>query len=524
MCCLVAARRSLIAAPLAQVARAAGAATVRAELALDRHAADRSGGADRAGCPTACATSSARTRGRPSACRCGWPSTSARSRRSPISAGSRTSSSTWRSTAPRTSSRASWSRSSSRSARASARTSTPRRRSTRPSTCSTCPTDRAGYVDRGLLVLHDFAAGMSLLPAEVEKERGVVLEEWRGRLGAGSRLTDKQLPVIFQGSRYAERLPIGTPEVLKSAPRERLLAFYQKWYRPDQMAVVVVGDIDPAEAEAARAEALRRHSGGEGRRPPPSTAACRRTRRRCISMVDRSGSAGLVGVGRRSRARPKHDDTVGGLSRDAGAAAGDADAEPAAARDRAAAERAVPRRRRRARAALAARSSCSRSKRAVPEGGSPQGLEALMVEAGACSSSASATRSSIAPGGAAGRLRARLQRARHHRRARATPNEYVRALPRAGADSRDRVRIPDRVDLSADGHRSRKWRRSPRNLITDENRVVLGVAPEKKDVPVPTETALRAAMARAERGAGGGVGRRDRGSRRWSRSRRRPAR
>src|SRR6187402_2261514 len=111
------------------------------------------------------------------------------------------------------------------------------------------PTDRPGYVDRGLTVLQDFAAGISFLPAEVEKERGVVLEEWRGRLGAGSRLTDKQLPVIFQGSRYAERLPIGLPEILKSAPREKLVAFYQKWYRPDQMAVVVVGDIAVADAE-----------------------------------------------------------------------------------------------------------------------------------------------------------------------------------------------------------------------------------------------------------------------------------
>ena len=77
----------------------------------------------------------------------------------------------------------------------------------------------------------------------------MVLEEWRGRLGAGSRITDKQLPVLLQGSRYAERLPIGTPEVIKGAPRERLLAFYKKWYRPDAMAVIVVGDIDPAEAE-----------------------------------------------------------------------------------------------------------------------------------------------------------------------------------------------------------------------------------------------------------------------------------
>ena len=111
------------------------------------------------------------------------------------------------------------------------------------------PTDRPGYVDRGLLALRDFAAGMQLLPEEIEKERGVVIEEWRGRLGAGSRLTDKQLPVLLAKSRYAERLPIGTPEVLKSFPRQRLLDFYRKWYRPDQMALVVVGDVDPAELQ-----------------------------------------------------------------------------------------------------------------------------------------------------------------------------------------------------------------------------------------------------------------------------------
>ena len=117
------------------------------------------------------------------------------------------------------------------------------------------PTDRDGYVDRGLLALRDFAAGILLLPAEVDKERGVVLEEWRGRLGASSRLTDQQLPVLLRGSRYADRLPIGTPEIIQNAPVERLRAFYETWYRPDQMAVVVVGDVAPAEAEAL----VRRH-------------------------------------------------------------------------------------------------------------------------------------------------------------------------------------------------------------------------------------------------------------------------
>ena len=144
------------------------------------------------------------------------------------------------------------------------------------------PTDKPGYVDRGLLALHDFAAGMSLLPEEIEKERGVVIEEWRGRLGAGSRLTDKQLPVLLAKSRYAERLPIGTPEILKSFPRQRLLDFYRKWYRPDQMAVVVVGDIDPADAQKmVRAAFRRRFPRVEDAARDASIAPCRRTRRRC---------------------------------------------------------------------------------------------------------------------------------------------------------------------------------------------------------------------------------------------------
>jgi zinc protease len=112
------------------------------------------------------------------------------------------------------------------------------------------PTDREGLVETGMQALADFAGGITLDPKEVEKERGVVIEEWRGGLGAGSRLRDQQIPVLFHGSRYAERLPIGSPDVLKSAPPERLRAFYEKWYRPDRMAVVAVGDIDVAEMEA----------------------------------------------------------------------------------------------------------------------------------------------------------------------------------------------------------------------------------------------------------------------------------
>jgi zinc protease len=87
-------------------------------------------------------------------------------------------------------------------------------------------------------------------PGEVEKERGVVLEEWRLGRGASMRLFDKQAPVLFFGSKYAERITIGKPDIIKNAPRDALVRFYKDWYRPDLMAVIAVGDFVPDEMEA----------------------------------------------------------------------------------------------------------------------------------------------------------------------------------------------------------------------------------------------------------------------------------
>ena len=116
------------------------------------------------------------------------------------------------------------------------------------------PTDKEGLVDKGLLALSDFAGGMTLDPAEIDKERGVVIEEWRLRLGAQWRILEKQAPVLYHQSRYAERLPIGTPEILRTFPAQRIKDFYETWYRPDRMAVVVVGDIDQKTIVATVAE------------------------------------------------------------------------------------------------------------------------------------------------------------------------------------------------------------------------------------------------------------------------------
>ncbi|HWP70649.1 MAG TPA: insulinase family protein [Gemmatimonadaceae bacterium] len=112
------------------------------------------------------------------------------------------------------------------------------------------PTDKPGLVERSMDVLEDWAGGALFDSTEVVKERGVVLEEWRSGLGAGARIRDQQFPVLFKGSRYAVRLPIGDTTILKTANPGPLKRFYRDWYRPDLMAVVAVGDYDPAKLEA----------------------------------------------------------------------------------------------------------------------------------------------------------------------------------------------------------------------------------------------------------------------------------
>ena len=108
----------------------------------------------------------------------------------------------------------------------------------------TVPTDDLEILNKAMLVLSDQAGRVSFDPEEVEKERGVVLEEWRRSRGAGMRIVNKQLPVMFEGSKYAERLPIGTETSIQTTPVENLVRFYKDWYRPDLMAVAAVGDFD----------------------------------------------------------------------------------------------------------------------------------------------------------------------------------------------------------------------------------------------------------------------------------------
>jgi zinc protease len=112
------------------------------------------------------------------------------------------------------------------------------------------PTDKPENLEKGFLVLEDWASGVLFDKKEIESERGVVLEEERRGKGADERMNKVALPHILQGSRYADRLPIGKTEILKTFNAETIKRFYSDWYRPELMAVVVVGDIDPSVAEA----------------------------------------------------------------------------------------------------------------------------------------------------------------------------------------------------------------------------------------------------------------------------------
>ncbi len=111
------------------------------------------------------------------------------------------------------------------------------------------PTDKQEVMLKGLDILRDWAGDVTFDPVEVDKERPVVLEEWRLGRGGAARIRDKQFPILFAGSRYGERLPIGVPEIIKTAPRDTLYRFYKDWYQPQNMAVIAVGEFDAKQME-----------------------------------------------------------------------------------------------------------------------------------------------------------------------------------------------------------------------------------------------------------------------------------
>lgn len=114
---------------------------------------------------------------------------------------------------------------------------------------SDVPVIRDGIIDSCLLILHDWANDLTLDPKEIDNERGVIHEEWRSGQGAMMRMYEKTFPIMYAGSKYGHRLPIGTIEVIDNFPHQALRDYYEKWYRPDQQGIIVVGDVDVDKVE-----------------------------------------------------------------------------------------------------------------------------------------------------------------------------------------------------------------------------------------------------------------------------------
>lgn len=115
---------------------------------------------------------------------------------------------------------------------------------------SNVPTDRQSALDSCMLILHDWANALTLDPKEIDKERGVIHDEWRLRTSASSRMFERNLPKLYPGSKYGVRYPIGLMSVIDNFKPKELIDYYHKWYNTQNQGIIVVGDIDVDHTEA----------------------------------------------------------------------------------------------------------------------------------------------------------------------------------------------------------------------------------------------------------------------------------
>ena len=129
------------------------------------------------------------------------------------------------------------------------------------------PSDNPEKLEKGFQIIEDWAFNANLTPEEIDKERGVVLEEYRLGLGADKRMEDRYIPKMMHNSQYANRLPIGKKEILENFTYDKVISFYKDWYRPNLMSVIVVGDIDVAEMEKKVVDHFGSYKNPENERP-----------------------------------------------------------------------------------------------------------------------------------------------------------------------------------------------------------------------------------------------------------------
>jgi zinc protease len=176
------------------------------------------------------------------------------------------------------------------------------------------PTDRKDNVEKAFTVLEDWAHGVSFNDADIDKERAIILEEARLGKGASDRMGKVLMPKIFNGSRYAERLPIGKEDIVRSFKPDTLRRFYRDWYRPDLMALIVVGDIEPRQAEALIKEHFAQLTNPAHERAREYAAIALRTETEAVVVTDKEASTNSLLI--RYPVQPLHDLSTLGAYRD----------------------------------------------------------------------------------------------------------------------------------------------------------------------------------------------------------------
>jgi zinc protease len=357
------------------------------------------------------------------------------------------------------------------------------------------PTDKPGFVDRGMLAMRDFAAGITLDAEEIEKERGVVIEEWRGRLGASSRITEKQLPIIFAKSRFAERLPIGIPDILKTFPRQRLVDFYQRWYRPDRMAIIVVGDLDPAEARKLIDKHFAPIPKATAPLPDPDKTVPPNKEPLFSVATDPEAQGWSVSVVFKRASEPER--TVGDYRRSL-VQQMVTQMLNLRLREIARRENAPFLSARGGNTGLTRNLEAFELEATVQEGRLTTGLEALMLEAKRMQTFGFSTDELERARAATLAFYDRAFKERNTTESRQYAAEYVRAFleqePIPGIEFEQKIAATYLPTITVE-----EVTEEARKLITEDNRVVLAVAPQKEGVTVASEQDLRAALTTAER-------------------------
>ncbi|MGH9372227.1 MAG: M16 family metallopeptidase [Vicinamibacterales bacterium] len=357
------------------------------------------------------------------------------------------------------------------------------------------PTDKEGLVEKGMQALADFAGGMTLDPKEIEKERGVVIEEWRGGLGAQSRLRDQQIPVLFYESKYAERLPIGKPDVLKSFRPERLRAFYTKWYRPDRMAVVLVGDIEVAEMEAL----VRKEFGSLPKpdTPPPDRDYVVPLQTELLVKVATDPEATQSSVSLLGKRKRTSEETVGGYRRDLvrrlafqmlNERFDELSREPDAQFLNAGAYQ----------SGLSPTTSTVGLGASVQEGKIPEGLSAIVVEANRAAQhgfgAAELDRAQKRIVAAFDRAYAERDKTESGAYVQEYINHFLEDEPSPGIEYERKL-----VQALLPGVTAAEVTAAAKEMFSDASRVILAVSPQKQGLAVPAESELRAVVASAEK-------------------------